>query len=155
MAKAYVKYEMPKEMTAKVLEAITVANDSGRVRKGANETTKSVESSTAQLVVIAEDVEPEEVVLHLPTLCAEKGVVFAYVPTKKELGAAAGLPVPSAAMAIEKPGNGAEMLKAIVDKLRPLCGVGAKAEGHKAPEKKEHKDAPKAEKKEAKKPAKA
>ncbi|VVB57545.1 50S ribosomal protein L7Ae [uncultured archaeon] len=155
MAKAYVKYEMPKEMTAKVLEALTVANDSGRVRKGANETTKAVESSSAQLVVMAEDVEPEEVVLHLPALCAEKGVVFAYVPTKKELGAAAGLPVPSAAMAIEKPGNGAEMLKAIADKLRPLCGVGAPKEGHKAAEKKEHAPKEKAEKKEGKKPVKA
>jgi len=146
MAKSYVKYEMPKELTAKVLEALTVANDSGRVRKGANETTKSIESSSAQLVIIAEDVEPEEVVMHLPTLCAEKGVAFCYVPTKKELGAAAGLPVPSAAMAIEKPGNGAEMVKAIADKVRPLGGVSGKSESH-APkaekhEKKEH--APKA-----------
>lgn len=149
MAKSYVKYEMPKELTAKVLEALTVANDSGRVRKGANETTKSIESSTAQLVIIAEDVEPEEVVMHLPTLCAEKGVAFCYVPTKKELGAAAGLPVPSAAMAIEKPGNGAEMVKAIADKVRPLCGVKGEA---KPAEKKEH--APK-EHKEAPKEAKA
>ena len=143
MSKAYVKYEMPKELTAKVLEAVTVANDSGRVRKGANETTKSVESGSAQLVIIAEDVEPEEVVLHLPGLCAEKGVAYAYVPTKKELGAAAGLPVPSAAMAIEKPGNGAEMLKAIVDKVRPLAGVSASASGHK-PERHEKAEKPKA-----------
>ncbi len=143
MSKAYVKYEMPKELTAKVLEAVTVANDSGRVRKGANETTKSVESGSAQLVIIAEDVEPEEVVLHLPGLCAEKGVAYAYVPTKKELGAAAGLPVPSAAMAIEKPGNGAEMLKAIVDKVRPLAGVSASASAHK-PERHEKAEKPKA-----------
>jgi len=141
MAKSYVKYEMPKELTAKVLEALTVANDSGRVRKGANETTKSIESSTAQLVIIAEDVEPEEVVMHLPTLCAEKGVAFCYVPTKKELGAAAGLPVPSAAMAIEKPGNGAEMVKAIADKVRPLCGV--KTEAHSKPAEKHEKKAEK------------
>ena len=147
MAKSYVKYEMPKELTAKVLEALTVANDSGRVRKGANETTKSIESSTAQLVIIAEDVEPEEVVMHLPALCAEKGVAFCYVPTKKELGAAAGLPVPSAAMAIEKPGNGAEMVKAIADKVRPLCGV--KTEAHSKPVEKHEKKAEKpAEKKE-------
>jgi large subunit ribosomal protein L7Ae len=141
MAKSYVKYEMPKELTAKVLEALTVANDSGRVRKGANETTKSIESSTAQLVIIAEDVEPEEVVMHLPALCAEKGVAFCYVPTKKELGAAAGLPVPSAAMAIEKPGNGAEMVKAIADKVRPLCGV--KSETHSKPAEKHEKKAEK------------
>ena len=147
MAKSYVKYEMPKELTAKVLEAITVANDSGRIRKGANETTKGIESGSAQLVIIAEDVEPEEVVMHLPTLCAEKGVAFCYVPTKKELGAAAGLPVPSAAMAIEKPGNGAEMVKAIADKVRPLCGV--KSEGHSKPAEKSEKKVESGEKKES------
>lgn len=145
MAKSYVKYEMPKELTAKVLEAVTIANDSGRVRKGANETTKSVEASTAQLVVIAEDVEPEEVVLHLPQLCVEKGVAYAYVPTKKELGAAAGLPVPSAAVAIEKPGNGVEMLKSIVDKLRPLCGLSDKPQA-KHSDKAENKEKPKEQK---------
>ncbi len=154
MAKAYVKFETPKDMVAKVLEAITVANDSGRLRKGANETTKGIEAGTAQLVVIAEDVEPEEVVMHLPMICQEKGIAYAYVPTKKELGGAAGLPVPCAAIAIDKPGNAAEMVKALADKVRPLGGVTAKpaaAEKHEKP--KEHK--PKEEKKEGKKPVKA
>ncbi len=155
MAKAYVKFETPKDMVAKVLEAITVANDSGRLRKGANETTKGIEAGTAQLVVIAEDVEPEEVVMHLPMICQEKGIAYAFVPTKKELGGAAGLPVPCAAIAIDKPGNAAEMVKALADKVRPLGGVSAKpaapSEKHEKP--KEHK--PKEEKKEGKKPVKA
>ena len=142
MAKAYVKFETPKDLVAKCLETITVANDSGRLRKGANETTKGIEAGTAQLVIIAEDVEPEEVVMHLPTLCQEKGIAYAYVPTKKELGGAAGLPVPCAAIAIDKPGNAAEMVKALADKVRPLGGVTAKpAEKHERP--KEHKEAPK------------
>ncbi len=137
MAKSYVKFETPKDVVAKVLEAVTVANDSGRLRKGANESTKGVESGTAQLLVIAEDVEPEEVVMHLPGLCQEKGVAYCFVPTKKELGAAAGLPVTCAAIAIDKPGNAAEMVKTIADKVRGLGGVGAvksaPAKEHKAP----------------------
>ena len=162
MAKSYVKFETPKDMVAKVLEAITVANDSGRLRKGANETTKGIEAGTAQLVVIAEDVEPEEVVMHLPMICQEKGIAYVYVPTKKELGGAAGLPVPCAAIAIDKPGNAAEMVKALADKVRPLGGVSAKPAGsverHERPrEAKAEKPAkPKeGEKKEGKKPVKA
>lgn len=151
MAKSYVKFETPKDIVAKVLEAVTVANDSGRVRKGSNETTKAIESGSAQLVVIAEDVEPEEVVMHLPGLCAEKGIAYAYVPAKKELGGACGLPVPCAAVAIDKPGNGAEIVKAIADKVKPLGGVSATkapAKMHDAP--KEHKkEAPAAEEKAA------
>jgi len=156
MGKSYVKFETPKDVVAKALEAITVSNDSGRIRKGANETTKAVESSTAQLVVIAEDVEPEEVVVHLPALCAEKGIPYCYVPTKKELGASAGLSVPSAAIAIDKPGNSAEMVKGIVEKIKPLCGVVPKEKTVvKHEEKKEHKPAHSEKKEEAKPAAKS
>ena len=125
MSKSYVKYETPKDVIVKALEAVTVANDSGRLRKGANESTKGIESGSAQLVLIAEDVEPEEVVMHLPVLCQEKGVPFVFIPTKKELGGAAGLPVPCAAITIEKSGNAAEMVKTIADKVRASCQLKA------------------------------
>lgn len=117
MAKSYVKFETPKDVQAKALEAITVASDTGRIRKGANETTKAAESGNAVLVVIAEDVDPEEVVLHLPMICMEKGIPFCYVSSKKELGGSAGLPVNCAAIAIEKPGNAAELVKSIAEKV--------------------------------------
>ncbi len=145
MAKSYVKFETPKDVQAKALEAITVAADTGRIRKGANETTKGIESGNATLVVIAEDVDPEEVVMHLPMICNEKNVPYGYVPTKKELGTAAGLTVQCSAIAIEKPGNAAEIVKGIVEKLgkanpkaeaKPAAEL--KKEGKPA-EKKEHK----------------
>lgn len=154
MSKSYVKYETPKEIVAKSLEALSVSNESGRVRKGANEATKSIESSTAQLVIIAADVEPEEVVMHLPMICQEKGVPFIYVPTKKELGGAMSLPVTCAAVAIEKAGNSAEMIKAIVDKVKPMCGLKEKKAKGPVAEQKE-KEEKKDDKKEAKKDDKA
>jgi len=117
VAKSYVKFETPEDVRSKALEAITVAADTGRVRKGANETTKAVEGGSCALVVIAEDVDPEEVVMHLPIICGEKNVPYCYVQTKKELGAAAGLSVPCAAVAIEKPGNAAELVKGIAEKV--------------------------------------
>jgi len=117
MAKSYVKFETPKDVQSKALEAITVAADTGKIRKGANESTKAIESGVAMLVVIAEDVDPEEVVMHLPMICGEKNVPYCYVATKKELGTSAGLPVTCAAIAIEKPGNAAELVKSIVEKL--------------------------------------
>jgi large subunit ribosomal protein L7Ae len=154
MAKSYVKFETPSDVQAKALEAITVAADTGRIRKGANEATKAIESGNAALVVIAEDVDPEEVVMHLPMICSEKNIAYCYVATKKELGTAAGLPVTCAAIAIEKPGNAAELVKAVVEKVAknlPSKSEAKPAPAHKAEEKKEHKheSAPEA-KKEAK-----
>jgi len=141
MAKSYVKFETPKDVQTKALEAITVAADTGRIRKGANETTKGIESGNATLVVIAEDVDPEEVVMHLPMICNEKNVPYCYVPTKKELGAAAGLTVQCAAIAIEKPGNAAELVKGIVEKMGKTApkAEAKKEEAKPAEAKKEHK----------------
>ena len=150
MAKSYVKFETPKDVQAKVLEAITVAADTGRIRKGSNEATKAIESGVATLVVIAEDVDPEEVVMHLPMICGEKNIPYCYVATKKELGAAAGLSVPSAAIAIEKPGNAAELVKSIVEKVSKVAPAKEEKK-HEAPaEKKEHKHEEKAPAAEAK-----
>ena len=41
----------------KIYEAVRLARDGGKVRKGANETTKAVERGQAKLVIIAEDVD--------------------------------------------------------------------------------------------------
>ena len=139
MAKSYVKFETPKDVQTKALEAITVAADTGRIRKGANETTKGIESGNATLVIIAEDVDPEEVVMHLPMICNEKNVPYCYVPTKKELGAAAGLTVQCAAIAIEKPGNAAELVKGIVEKMGKTAPKAEAKKEEKPAEKKEHK----------------
>jgi len=156
MAKSYVKFETPKDVQAKALEAITVAADTGRIRKGANEATKAIESGVAALVVIAEDVDPEEVVIHLPMICAEKNIAYCYVATKKELGTAAGLPVTCAAIAIEKPGNAAELVKGVIEKVAK--NLPSKAAPAKEEKKHEHKHeaapAKKEEKPEAAKEAK-
>lgn len=166
MAKSYVKFETPKDVQAKALEAITVAADTGKIRKGSNETTKAIESGVAMLVVIAEDVDPEEVVMHLPMICGEKNVPYCYVATKKELGAAAGLSVPSAAIAIEKAGNAAELIKSVAEKVGKVAPakkdapVEAKKEHkheekkHEAPKAEEKKEAPVAKEKKPRAPKK-
>ena len=80
----YVKYEVPKEIVDAAYEALTIASKSGVVRKGTNEATKAVERSQAKLVVIAEDVDPPEVVAHLPLLCDERKIPYVFVPSKEQ-----------------------------------------------------------------------
>ncbi|MDV3103268.1 MULTISPECIES: 50S ribosomal protein L7Ae [Thermococcus] len=121
MAKpSYVKFEVPSELAEKALEAVELARDTGKIRKGTNETTKAIERGQAKLVVIAEDVDPEEIVAHLPPLCEEKEIPYIYVPSKKELGAAAGLEVPAASVAIVEPGKARELVDDIATKVREL-----------------------------------
>ena len=117
MAKSYVKFEVSKEVADKIVEAIRLAKQSGAVRKGANEVTKSIERGLATFVVIAEDVEPEEVVMHIPTLCEQKKIPYAYVPTKEVLGKAVGLNVPCTSVAVEKAGQAEGAIKDIVSRI--------------------------------------
>jgi len=49
------------------------------VRSGVNSVTTLVEQKKAQLVAIAADVEPIEIVLHLPALCRKMGVPYCVV----------------------------------------------------------------------------
>lgn len=114
---SYVKFTVPKEISARIINAVSVAKDTGKIRKGANETTKSVESGKAKVVVIAEDVNPEEIVMHLPILCEEKGIPYVYVPSKTELGKAIGIAVNCAAVAVEDLGGAKGEFEDIVIKL--------------------------------------
>ncbi len=114
MPKAYVKFSVPKDISDKVLQAIEIAKNTGKLRRGTNESTKAIERGVAQLVVIAEDVEPEEIVMHLPALCEEKKIPYVYVPSKTDIGRAIGIDVPSAAVAIADAGEGKTLLKDIL-----------------------------------------
>jgi large subunit ribosomal protein L7Ae len=120
MAKAYVKFELPKDLKTKILQTLETARNSGKIKKGMNETTKAVERGIAKFVVIAEDVEPEEIVMHLPVLCDEKKIPYGYVSSKQELGRAAGIDVACAAACIIEPGEAKDSLKEIVEKIEAL-----------------------------------
>lgn len=122
MSKVYVKFDVPEEIQNKALEALEVSRDTGKIKKGANEATKVVERGTAQLVLIGTDVEPEEVVMHLPPLCEEKGIPYIYITKQSDVGAASGLSVGSAAAAIVKAGKAKELVEEIVSQIAALRG---------------------------------
>ena len=106
---------IPKELVEETYRAIEQARASGKIAKGSNETTKQVERGQAKLVILAKDVEPAEVVMHLPILAKEKGVPCVEVPSKEELGAAAGIQVGTAAIAIVTEGDAKALIKEIAE----------------------------------------
>jgi large subunit ribosomal protein L7Ae len=116
----YVEFDVPADLAENALEALEVARDTGTVKKGTNETTKSIERGNAQLVLIAEDVSPEEIVMHLPELADEKGIPYIFIETQDEVGQAAGLEVGSAAAAIVNAGEAEEQVDDIASKVEEL-----------------------------------
>jgi large subunit ribosomal protein L7Ae len=120
MAKGYVKTEAPEELQNKALEALEVARDTGKIKKGSNEATKAIERSSALLVLIGADVEPAEIVMHLAPLCDEKKIPYIFINKQNDIGAASGLDVGSAAAAIVKPGKAKEVIEDLAKQLVAL-----------------------------------
>ena len=116
----YADFDVPADLEDDALDALEVARDTGTVKKGTNETTKAVERGNAELVYIAEDVQPEEIVMHLPELADEKSVPYLFVATQDDLGHSAGLEVGSAAAAITDTGDAEGDIEDIVAKLEEL-----------------------------------
>ena len=110
--------EISKEVVDKIYEAIEVAKATGRIKKGSNEVTKAIEKGTAKLVVIAKNVNPPEITMHIPLLSKEKNVLCVEVPSKEELGAAAGISVGTASIAIIEEGEAKNTIKEIIQKLK-------------------------------------
>ncbi len=123
MAKGYyVKFETPPDLVSPILEALRVAAQSGKVRKGTNEATKAIERGISKLIVIAEDVEPPEVVAHLPIICDEQGAAYAFVPSKQELGKSLGIDVTSAAAAILDSGDAQHIVDQVIETISKFKG---------------------------------
>ena len=61
-----------------------------QLRKGANEATKTLQRSLSELIILAADASPLEIILHLPLLCEDKNISYIFVSSKAELGQACG-----------------------------------------------------------------
>ena len=118
------KFDVPKDLSDKAYQAVEIARKSGRVRKGTNESTKAVERGAARLVVIANDVDPPEIVAPLPYICDEKKIPFIFVPSKEKLGNACGIDVAAGAVAIAEAGDAEKLVKDIVEKLKDMRETG-------------------------------
>ena len=88
-----------------IYSIIAKARKTGKIEKGTNEVTKAIERGTAKLVVYASDVEPKEVVQHIPLLCKEKKIPCKEVDNKNKLGIAAGLQVAASSVAVINAGD--------------------------------------------------
>ena len=94
----------------KIIEA---AKRTGKIEKGTNEVTKAIERGTAKFVAYASDVEPKEIVQHIPLLCKEKKIPCYEVDSKKKLGIAAGLSIGCSSVAVIEAGDASKDIVAL------------------------------------------
>lgn len=116
----YVRFETPADVADKALQLVQVASETGKIRVGTNEVTKSSERAEAKLVVMAEDVDPVEILIHIPMLCEEKRIPYLYVGKKQQLGQSAGLSKSAASVAVVEAGEAQALLEELAQTFTSL-----------------------------------
>merc|ERR1712150_210424 len=67
------------ELSNEILEIITQSSAIRQLKRGANESTKTLKRENAELIVMAADATPLEIILHLPLLCEDMNVPYIFV----------------------------------------------------------------------------
>lgn len=109
--------ELQNDQIEDAYKVVETARATGKISKGSNEVTKALERGNAKVVILAKDTNPKEIILHLPLLSKEKGVLCVEVPKMEELGAAAGLPVKTSCIAVTKDGEAKKLIADLKKKL--------------------------------------
>jgi len=117
---SYQKFSPNDSLAEKTYNTVEKAANTGKIAVGTNEVTKAIERNNADLVIIAENVSPEEIVMHLPALAEERDTPFTFVPDKEELGLAAGINVQSAAIAVTQSGSASDEISDVAEKAAEL-----------------------------------
>ncbi|XP_051044118.1 NHP2-like protein 1 [Phodopus roborovskii] len=81
-------------LTKKLLDLVQQSCNYKQLRKGANETTKTLNGGISEFILIAANAEPLEIILHLPLQCEDKNVPCVFVHSKQALGRACGVSRP-------------------------------------------------------------
>eukprot|EP00392_Amoebophrya_sp_AT5.2_P018524 g19082.t1 len=76
------------KLEAKTLKLLKKAFTAKAVKRGIPEITKLVRKEKKGIAIFAGDVFPVDLIAHLPTLCEEKEVMYAFLPTRQLLGEA-------------------------------------------------------------------
>jgi H/ACA ribonucleoprotein complex subunit 2 len=100
-----------KKSTKRAHKLVRKASQSKSLRRGVKELVKGLRKGDRGLAILAGDVFPIDVMSHLPLLLEEHNVPYLFVPSKRDLGAAACTKRPTSCVLIKdnKSKDGKEM----------------------------------------------
>lgn len=120
---SYKTYDVSDELEKEALTLLQkISIIKTNVKKGTNEVTKAIERGTAKLVYVATDVDPPEVVAHLPILCDDKEIPYIFIKTKESLGECTGAPISCAAVSIQEMAELEDRVKTIAERIKEVRG---------------------------------
>jgi H/ACA ribonucleoprotein complex subunit 2 len=76
------------KLLSRALKLVKKSAQAKKLRRGVPEVAKAIRKGLKGVVLLAGDVHPVDVYSHLPVLCEEKGIPYAFVSSRLALGAA-------------------------------------------------------------------
>jgi len=104
-----------KKTTKKLHKLVKKASQAKFVRRGVKEVVKALRKGSKGFCIIAGDISPIDVVVHLPIMCEDRRIPYFYVPSKLDLGAAASTKRPTSCILVTPKDSFSEM--SLYDKL--------------------------------------
>ncbi|XP_010434051.1 PREDICTED: NHP2-like protein 1 [Camelina sativa] len=104
------------ELSITILDLVQQATNYKKLKKGANEATKTLNRGMSEFVVMAADADPFEILVHLPLLAEDKNVPYVFVASKEALGRACG--VTKSVIACSVISNNTSQLKSQIQRLK-------------------------------------
>ena len=102
LVNAIAKPMASKKLTKKLYKAVKKAQKAKRLKRGVREVVKGLRKNEKGVVILAGDVSPIDVISHIPVFCEEKGVPYCYVPSRRDLGAAALTKRPTSVVIVQE-----------------------------------------------------
>ncbi|XP_006873503.1 PREDICTED: H/ACA ribonucleoprotein complex subunit 2 [Chrysochloris asiatica] len=90
-----------RRLTRKLYKCIKKAVKQKQIRRGVKEVQKFINKGEKGIMVLAGDTLPVEVYCHLPVMCEDRNLPYVYIPSKTDLGAAAGSKRPTCVIMVK------------------------------------------------------
>ena len=97
------------KLAERTYKLVKKANSAKKLKRGVPEVVKAIRKGAKGVVILAADIFPVDVISHVPVFCEEKGIAYAFVPSRSKLGAACG--TKRAASAVMVIGGDADLAK--------------------------------------------
>uniref|UniRef100_UPI00398E3FEF H/ACA ribonucleoprotein complex subunit 2-like protein n=1 Tax=Pristiophorus japonicus TaxID=55135 RepID=UPI00398E3FEF len=109
-----------RKLSKKLYKCVKKAAKVKQIRRGVKEVQKFINKGEKGIVVLAGDTLPIDVYSHLPILCEDNSLPYAYIPSKMDLGAAAGSKRPTCVIMIKPHEEYQEAYTECLDEVQSL-----------------------------------
>uniref|UniRef100_A0A8C6UBG2 NHP2 ribonucleoprotein homolog (yeast) n=1 Tax=Neogobius melanostomus TaxID=47308 RepID=A0A8C6UBG2_9GOBI len=91
-----------------------------QIRRGVKEVQKFINKGEKGIVVLAGDTLPIDVYCHLPVMCEDRSLPYAYIPSKLDLGSSAGSKRPTCVILIKPHEDYQEQYDEVLEEVSTL-----------------------------------